>query len=293
MINKDGGHYLRKLFFLCLLLTTLFSSKEGHATDLRMVVLDVGMGQSILLVQDGHGLLVDTGLAEYAPHVLARMKFYGVETLDYLVLSHLHGDHAAGYAQIREAWPETAVFDNCHVPEELDPSELETFQEIHAALGKDPMRDCLSAGDILSWQGHQLQVLWPVLRQQGNLNHTSLVLLLSTKQGGKALIMGDVDKSVERRLGASLQTSLQKRGVDLYIAAHHGAVDSCDPGFLSILRPQASVVSVGKDNPLGYPSETSLAVLESNSQVVQRTDEDGEICYVLKPERVVPCTRVQ
>lgn len=288
-MNKYGDHYLKKLFLLSFLLTIIFSFKEGHTADLRLVVFDVGMGQSVLLVEDGHGLLVDTGLAEYAPHVLARMELYGVDTLDYLVLSHLHADHAAGYFQMREAWPDTAVFDNCYVPEELHPSEQKSFTEVHTALEKDPLRGCLSAGDALSWQGHQLQVLWPMVLQQENLNHNSLVLLFTTKQGRNLLIMGDVDKSVERRLETSLQASLQKGGVDLYVAAHHAAADSCDPGFLGMLHPQVSMVSVGKDNPFGYPSETSLAVLARYSKVVKRTDEDGEICYVLNSETVVPC----
>jgi competence protein ComEC len=293
MMNRSGEYYLKKRLVLWFLLIIVFSWKDCQSADLRLVVLDVGMGQSVLLVEDGHGLLVDTGLAEYAPHVLARMKFYGVDTLDYLVLSHLHADHAAGYSQIREAWPYAIVFDNnCFVPAELHPSEQDSFVTIHTALGKDPLRNCLSAGDIVPWQNHHLQVLWPI-GLQNTLNHNSLVLLFTTKQGRKVLIMSDVDTGVERRLKASLELSLLKGGVDLYVAAHHAAVDSCDPDFLSLLQPQVSMVSVGKDNLLGYPSETSMAVLGRYSKAVKRTDEDGEICYVLDAEKVVPCTTLK
>ena len=292
-MNRYGDHCLKKGFLFCFLLTIVFSFKEGHTADLRLVVFDVGMGQSVLLVEDGHGLLVDTGLAEYAPHVLARMQFYGVDTLDYLVLSHLHADHAAGYSQIREAWPDTAVFDNCHVPEELHPSEQESFVKIQTLLEKDPLHDCLKAGDIVPWQGHQLEVLWPRLLEQKNLNRNSLVLLFTTNRGRSLLIRGDVDTSVERRLKTSLKSSLERGGVDLYVAAHHAAVDSCDPDFLGMLHPQVSMVSVGRDNPYGYPSEISMAVLGRYSKTVKRTDEDGEICYMLNSETVVPCTTLK
>lgn len=275
---------MNRLFLFFFLLSSLLVSSKAQAAELRLVVLDVGMGQSVLLVQDGHGLLVDTGLAEYAPHVLARMKAYGVDSLDYLLLSHLHADHAAGYPQIRDAWPETALSGTCYVPAELHPTERESVLEIAALLDKDLLRTCLRAGDSLSWQGHQLQVLWPKLPKQENLNHNSLVLLLVTKQGRSVLIMGDVDKSVERSLEGSLQSILQNGRVDCYIAGHHGAVDSCDPDFLSILHPQVTMVSVGKDNPFGYPSETSMAVLEKYSKAVLRTDEKGEICYELHSE---------
>jgi len=272
MKPEGKGHDLKKMVSFCFLLTLLFPYSLSWATELRLVVLDVGMGQSVLLVEDGHGLLIDSGLETYAPHVLARVEFYGVNTLDYMVFSHLHADHAAGYFQIRAAWPDAAVFDNCYVPKELHHSEEESFKKIHAALAKDPLRGCLAAGDTVHWRGHSLQVLWPMSFQQRNMNYNSLVLLFTTKEGRSVLIMGDVDKSVEQKLQKILQKALPK-GLDLYVAAHHAAADSCDSGFLSILRPRVSMVSVGTDNPFGYPSKTSIAVLERYSEEVMRTDK--------------------
>ncbi len=270
-------------------MTAVFFVTDGHTADLKVVVLDVGMGQSVLLVQDGHGLLIDTGLAEYAPYVLSRMNFYGVRTLDYLVLSHLHPDHAGGYWQIRGAWPDTPVFDNCHVPGKLHPDEEGFFLEINTALSQDPLRGCLSAEDIVSWQGHELQVLWPVVAQGLNVNRNSLVLLLEIGNRGKLLIMGDVNKTVENQLKSSLQSFLYPSGVSLYVAAHHAAVDSTDPEFLSVLQPQVSIVSVGRNNPFGYPSGKSMTTLEKYSAIVLRTDRDGEICFTLDSTSAVPC----
>ena len=114
---KAGENTLdeKKLFFISVLFT--FFCTEGFTADLQVVVLDVGMDQSILLAEEGQGLLVDTGLAEYGPHVLSRIKDHGVETLDYLILSHLQPDHAGGYFQIRAAWPDTPVFTTCTIPQ--------------------------------------------------------------------------------------------------------------------------------------------------------------------------------
>ncbi|MCK5070365.1 MAG: MBL fold metallo-hydrolase [Desulfocapsa sp.] len=292
MIKKNRKIYLEKLSCLCFLLTLLFFYREGHADGLRIVMFDVGMGQSVLLVEDGNGLLIDTGLAEYAPHILERMKFYGVKKLDYLLLSHLHADHAAGYFQIRAVWPKTEVFDSCAIPEELHSSEESSYGMLRDALEKDSLHNCLSAGDTVSWQGHQLHVLWPKVLQQKNLNQSSLVLLLITKTGKNVLIMGDVDKNVEKELIPSLQTFLP-RGVDIHVAGHHAAIDSCDPDFLSMLHPEVALISVGKNNLLGYPAEGSLTVLEKYGNTVQRTDKEGEICYVLGSEKVVPCTTLK
>ena len=251
-----------------------------NAADLQVVVLDVGMGQSILLTEDGHGLLVDTGLAKYVPHVLSRMKFYGVNRLDYLVLSHLHPDHAAGYFGIREAWPDSPVLDNCHLPEDIDTSERDAFVKVNTALEMDPLRNCLSAGDTLHWLGHEVKVLWPESPRGTDLNYNSLVLLFTNREGGRLLIMGDADKIVESRLTETLRSLLHNDSIDLYVAGHHAAMDSTDPAFLSMLQPQVSVVSVGQDNQYGYPSDESMLVLERYSTTVLRTDRDGEICFV-------------
>jgi competence protein ComEC len=255
--------------------------------DLQVVVLDVGMGQSILLAENGHGLLIDTGLAQYVPHVLSRMKFYGVNTLDYLVLSHLHPDHAAGYFGIREAWPHSPVLDNCQIPEGIHTSEQDAFLRLNTALEADPLRDCLSAGDTLHWLGHEVQVLWPESSQGADLNSNSLVLLFTSREGVRLLIMGDVDKVVEIKLTETLRSSLNNSPIDLYVAGHHAAMDSTDPAFLSMLQPQVSVVSVGQDNEYGYPSDTSMRVLETHSGTVLRTDRDGEICFVFNGSKLL------
>jgi competence protein ComEC len=281
---------MKRLLLFVFLMTVMPGGGIADAADLRLVILDVGMGQSVLLVEDGHGLLIDTGLAEYGVSVSARLQFHGVRSLDYLLLSHLHRDHAAGYFQIREAWPDTPVFDNCFVPEKVHPNEEEAFFTLHAALVRDPLRKCLTGGDSLPWRGHELQVLWPVDSQGTNLNRHSLVLLFSSKQGGRLLVMGDVDKTVERRMIQTLRPLLQKSGIDLYVAAHHAAMDSSDSDFLSLLQPRVSLVSVGRNNPYGYPSDESMAVLAQYSGTVLRTDKDGEICFEWDAKTFVPCT---
>lgn len=263
-----------------------------YSADLRVVVLDVGTGQSVLLEDNGHGLLIDTGLAEYSPRVLSRMEYHGVNTLDYLVLSHFHPDHAAGYSHIREAWPDTPILGNCYLPEKLHPDEENFFWSTHATLSGDRLYGCLAAGDSLPWQSYEIQVLWGGTDPQKTLNYNSLVLLLQTEQGGSLLIMGDVDSSVEKSLTPVLQSLLRSSGsgVTLYVASHHGSAAGTEPEFLDVVRPQVSMVSVGKNNPYGYPSDSSLRILDKYSGTVLQTDRDGEICFTLGSTATASCT---
>lgn len=250
--------------------------------DLLLVVIDVGMGQSILLVDDGHGVLIDTGLARYVPHVLERMHFHGVRELDYLILTHLHPDHAAGYFGLRKVWSKTPIFDNCHDLEEIESSSREFILKIGASLGQDPLRSCLLAGDSLAWRGHILQVLWPETTEGKDLNNNSLVLLFSSSKDGHLLIMGDVGKGVEKKMVAAMPPVLAGKAISCFVAGHHAADDSTDSSFLSRIKPKLSIVSVGRENVYGYPSDKSMAILERYSETVLRTDRDGEICFQLR-----------
>ncbi len=259
-------------------------SSNAYTANLQVVILDVGMGQSVLLVDDGHAVLVDTGIAEYSDHLLERMNHYGVNTLDYIILSHLHPDHAGGYGAMRAAWPNSPVIDSCLEPQDLHPSEQDAFFDVHSILQKDILRKCLTAGDELDWRGHKIQMLWPIAAEGTTLNRDSIVLLFHTQSGNTLLIMGDVDRTVEQTIHPELELQLKDRGVDLYVAAHHAAADSTDPDFLKMLHPQVSIISVGAENPFNYPSKERLSVLRKHSNKVLRTDKDGEIHFIANSE---------
>ncbi len=243
-------------------------------------MLDVGMGQSILLTENNHGILIDTGLSSYGEHISQRMHFYGVEKLDYLILSHLHPDHAGGYLKIRNAWPDTPVFDNCHIAPILHPSEQLFFDRTRKFLLNDPLHQCLEAGNSFLWQGNTITTLWPEKTDVvTDINAHSLVLLLSTNQGRTVLIMGDVNKTVEREVIPIIRPLLGDSGVDIYVVNHHGAIDTATPDFLQIVHPKISLISVGKENPYGYPAEKTLNMLKKYSGTILRTDQDGELCF--------------
>ncbi len=272
------------------LLIFLLQSGVACSSELRMIILDVGMGQSIVLEKEGHGILIDSGPAPDASHVLKRLQAYGIHSLDYLILTHLHPDHAAGYPRIRQKWSDTAVLWNCHNPGPIDgTSEELLIKKTRARLKDDPLQDCLAAGDTLNWQGLRLQVLWPKEPVGSNLNAMSLVLLISTEDGRSILVMGDAGKDVERKLAVPMQTYLQGKRLDLYIAGHHAADDSTGQAFLKLLKPVFSAVSVGRSNPYGYPSDRAVGVLRQFSGRVFRTDLDGEICFRLQDQGIIPC----
>ena len=79
----------------------------GWAQTLDIYVIDVEGGNATLFVSPSHGsLLIDTGNAgpvasvRDAGRILAAMKYAGVEQIDHLIITHWHGDHFGGLAEL-------------------------------------------------------------------------------------------------------------------------------------------------------------------------------------------------
>jgi hypothetical protein len=60
-----------------------------------------------LIVEDGRAAIVDTGTSRAAPRVLAALASKGIapEQVDYVVLTHIHLDHAGGAGQLMALLP--------------------------------------------------------------------------------------------------------------------------------------------------------------------------------------------
>ena len=64
---------------------------------LRIVVLDVGQGDAVLVTApNGHSFLYDAGPGVHGVATLDALKVLGVSKLDSIVVSHAHEDHYGG-----------------------------------------------------------------------------------------------------------------------------------------------------------------------------------------------------
>jgi len=80
---------------------------------------------SWIFESDSLTLLVDPGPKATIPKVLASLSSIGVTHLDYILLTHIHIDHAGGAGLLSDAYPEATVV--CHpkaVGHLVDPSRL-------------------------------------------------------------------------------------------------------------------------------------------------------------------------
>jgi glyoxylase-like metal-dependent hydrolase (beta-lactamase superfamily II) len=97
-----------------------------HAIDTGFV--RPGLAASYLVVRDGRAAFIDTGTRQSVPRLLAALADLGVarEAVDYVILTHVHLDHAGGAGALVQALPgATALAHPRGVPHLVDPARLE------------------------------------------------------------------------------------------------------------------------------------------------------------------------
>lgn len=259
-------------------------ARSATPSEYTFIAFDVAEGLSLLLKDGARGILFDVGNLQQAPHLLSRLEAHGVSAIDYIVLSHLHPDHASGLFRLTEAFPNAALIYNCHPFNAFRQPDLTRW--VHNALQQNPQARCVSEGKRIKWQGAELNFLWPDKFVNDDLNYHSLVTQVSVLQFD-LLLMGDANQHTEHKL---LSNPALPRHPTFFVAGHHGAEDTLGEEFLQWIQPDYSIISINKNNHRGYPAPRVIEALKTRSQHgLMATYQQGEICFLLRETGVTLC----
>ena len=146
------------------------------------------------LVTDGErALVVDNNTTHSVPLILKALKEEGLtpEKVDYLIVTHVHLDHAGGSSALLRECPNAKLLAHPRaVPHLVDPSKLissarkvygdEKFEKLYGWI--DPIAAervrAMEDGEVLSWQWMALQFL----HTRGHANHH---FCISFSEGGR------------------------------------------------------------------------------------------------------------
>lgn len=268
--------YLSYLFFASWLIV---ASSAQAASVARCVVLDVGEGQAVLLQMGNSGLLLDTGHFGKSHDVLRSLEQYGVDTIEAVILTHLHPDHASGIFTIQSHYPGAVIYESGH--RLADQSRADSYRWTVEKLDSAAWQvENLIQGDSLQWHGFSLNVLWPPsLKTGGSLNELSLALSI-TYNSTSILVMGDIGVEQEKVL---LRQDGLPEHVDVLVVGHHGAHDATSKAMLQRVAPKKAVVSVNYANFRGYPHSSVIERLQESGAVVHQTWKDGDFVLDIDP----------
>ena len=239
-----------------------------------VAVLDVGQGECVVLAGHEGTVAVDcggSGLENAGDTAANYLQSIGRTSLDALVLTHLHADHADGVTTLLARLPVGEII----LPASADDADGLLAEILDAAARWDVPVLFLEEEARFSVGDVALELYLP---GGGDANERGIVVRAALA-GHEALIMGDAGKEAE--LALLRQGALGH--ADVLVAGHHGSKGASGELMLLAVRPDTAVVSVGY-NTYGQPAEEALARLEAYAGAVRRTDLEGSVTLRLQAD---------
>jgi competence protein ComEC len=251
--------------------------------ELRVHVLDVGQGDSVLIVAPGgKTALIDAGNPGNGKKILAALQRENVQQIDLFVATHAHADHIGAADEVIKGTTVRASLDSGV------PNTTKNYEDYLKAI-KDKGVTYIKAEPGQTFDmggGAVLTVLAPIpppftkdqLRSGGNEPNANSVVLRLDYGDFSMLFTGDAEAQTEQRMieqEARLEADVLKVG-------HHGSKYATSDDLLRRGRFKVAVISAGYDNRYGHPSPEALARIKAGDVKLYRTDLQGEIKITTK-----------
>ena len=273
---------IKRLAVLSLLITGLFFLTK-YPLENEITMLDVGQGESIFLRDvTGKTILIDVGgkaesdkkiekwqekttTSNAQRSLIPYLKSRGVAKIDQLILTNTDREHVGDLLEV------TRTF---HVGEILvSKGSLKQKQFVVELQAIQTKVRSLTVGEKLPILGSQLEVLSP--RKIGDGGHEDSLVLYGKLLDKNFLFTGNLEEKGEKEL----LRQYPDLEVDVLKAGQHGSKKSSSSAFLEKLRPEITLISVGKNNRTKLPHQETMTRLEGINSKVYRTDQQGAIRF--------------
>ena len=238
-------------------------------TTLDMYVVDVEGGNGVLFVTpSGESVLIDTGNAgagavRDAERIVAAAKDAGVTQIDHLIITHWHGDHFGGTAELASRIPIKQYIDhgaNVQPAAAADEFLQKTYPELYAKA----THTVVKPGDKIPVAGLD----WRIVAAAGQVLNAPLPGAGRPNPSCTTTKTQDADPSENAQSVSSVVTFGKFRVVhmgdltwnkemdlmcpnnrlgtaDLFVVSHHGQAISNSPTLVHALQPRVAIMNDG------------------------------------------------
>lgn len=210
--------------------------------------INVGQGDSILIKNKEHAVMIDTGgnisFDMASETLIPFLKKKQVYKLDALITTHDDYDHSGAKDSLMANFP----VDN---------------------YLKDTSDFPYSVGDLYFDNLNKME--------SDDENDSSLVFNLDF-MNKKWLFTGDASIEVEKNLLKTYPKEVLD--ADILKVGHHGSKTSTSEEFLKVVSPYETIISAGKKNKYGHPNQEVIDLLNKYNVNIRYTYDEGTIAYI-------------
>lgn len=214
----------------------------------RIYFIDVGQGDSTLIVDRNKTILIDTGGNMYKDIakecLIPFFKKEKIYKIDHLIITHKDYDHNGALDSLRNNFNVKNIVDYNDFPLKVNDLVIDNL---------NPLSHILPRGE----------------------NDASYVLNFDFI-GFNFLLMGDASSKIEK----NILNKYPSLDCDILKVGHHGSSTSTSFEFIKQISPIEAIISCGENNRYNHPAFETLSVLSYFDVNVRRTDIEGTICYV-------------
>lgn len=254
--------------------------KDTPEGTLEVHFLDVGHGDSTLVICGAHAMMIDCGDSAQGTMLEEYLSDHHVTKLDYLILTHPDKDHIGGASAVLTKFSVGQVFQS------VFQKGSETEERLKQTL-KLKNTDAVTPEPGAEYQ---LGDAWfTILAPNGiyeESNNSSIALVLHFGEN-TFLFTGDAEKEAEEDMVENSENPGRSLKADVYQAGHHGDKSSSKKKFLRAVSPEYAVISCDYQGEKGHPDAEVLERMKEADIKVFRTDEQGTIVAVSDGKDIV------
>ncbi len=240
---------------------------------LSILMVDVGQGDAFLVsFPDGKKALIDAGNAtpefDYGKRtIIPLLEYLNIKKLDYVFISHIDADHYKGIYSLIEK----DLCKNIYFPE--PDTTIQKEMDFNQYLINKKQKYSYYKSIALNEGNAKIYFLKSSKIINFDSNNRSGIVKICYGSSS-ALFTGDAEFESESKLITKYKTFLDS---DILKIGHHGSKKGTGLPFLNWVSPKYSLISSGKFNSYGHPSDEVIGNLKLANSIILRTDKEGAV----------------
>ena len=266
--------------------TTFVTDSGGRELIVRL--LDIGQGDATYIRNGSSHVIIDGGPDTATFGRYLDSLDLNNSTIDVVIMSHQHLDH---YSGLRELFRTSRHIHVRYFFENKDPAPAVTLATLRDSIlsrmdkdslvyrdTDDPCSDGRRICTITMTGGAKLHIMAPKPDGNGPNNRSTAVKLIGPDSASFTMwLAGDAEHEEIAWFESAGYDRNPGMRVSVLKADHHGSCNGVTPRYLSLIRPQWVVASLGARNDYGHMHTQAKSIYRQADVPWYRTDQNGTV----------------